>query len=541
MATTRNKVMWQEGMLMRPHHFQQQQRYNDYLDNQRFRAMNDLSWGFTELTLNNELLAQGKIMIDSASGTLPDGTVFSIPDQDALPDPLHPQNFPDERSRNIYLALPVASDVRNEISDGRRTGRYRLNYADVRDLHSEEGDARTLTLGQLTPRIMSGAEDMSAYITLPLCRISDRHADGSLTLDDDFIPSCQNIQVSKKLRVYLKEVQGAIGGRASDLANRIGSPAQSGIADVAEFMMLQLLNRNQTRFTHRARRSQLHPEEFYLDLAGLLGELMTFTEPSRLPCPLDVYDHHDLTKTFKTLLPGLPEMKVEVRSLTENPPQASVIKQGSTVRGFIAGIACSVAVASALWWWQVYPVQQQLLQVNDTAQGAATVWMASPELENYERRLQQLLDTSPVQPLETGMQMMRVADSRWPESLQQQQASTQWNEALKTRAQSSPQLRGWLQTRQDLHAFADLVMQREKEGLTLSYIKNVIWQAERGLGQETPVESLLTQYHDARAQKQNTDALEKQINERLEGVLSRWLLLKNNVMPEAATGTTAEK
>ncbi|HAH0864064.1 TPA: hypothetical protein GFX54_20585 [Escherichia coli] len=240
-------------------------------------------------------------------------------------------------------------------------------------------------------------------------------------------------------------------------------------------------------------------------------------------------------------LPGLPEMKVEVRSLTENPPQASVIKQGSTVRGFIAGIACSVAVASALWWWQVYPVQQQLLQVNDTAQGAATVWMASPELENYERRLQQLLDTSPVQPLETGMQMMRVADSRWPESLQQQQASTQWNEALKTRAQSSPQLRGWLQTRQDLHAFADLVMQREKEGLTLSYIKNVIWQAERGLGQETPVESLLTQYQDARAQKQNTDALEKQINERLEGVLSRWLLLKNNVMPEAATGTTAEK
>lgn len=167
--------------------------------------------------------------------------------------------------------------------------------------------------------------------------------------------------------------------------------------------------------------------------------------------------------------------------------------------------------------------------------------LASPELENYERRLQQLLDTSPVQPLETGMQMMRVADSRWPESLQQQQASTQWNEALKTRAQSSPQLRGWLQTRQDLHAFADLVMQREKEGLTLSYIKNVIWQAERGLGQETPVESLLTQYHDARAQKQNTDALEKQINERLEGVLSRWLLLKNNVMPEAATGTTAEK
>ncbi len=40
-------------------------------------------------------------MIDSASGTLPDGTVFSIPDQDALPDPLHPQHFPDEKPQYL--------------------------------------------------------------------------------------------------------------------------------------------------------------------------------------------------------------------------------------------------------------------------------------------------------------------------------------------------------------------------------------------------------------------------------------------------------
>ena len=128
-----------------------------------------------------------------------------------------------------------------------------------------------------------------------------------------------------------------------------------------------------------------------------------------------------------------------------------------------------------------------------------------------------------------------------PYHLQQQQATAQWNATLKTRAQNSPQMRGWLQTRQDLHAFADLVMQREKEGLTLSYIKNVIWQAERGLGQETPLESLLTQYQDARVQGENTDVLEKQINERLDSVLSRWLLLKNDGMPETATENKSGK
>lgn len=239
-------------------------------------------------------------------------------------------------------------------------------------------------------------------------------------------------------------------------------------------------------------------------------------------------------------LPELPQMKVEVRGAAAKSAHSGTVKKSSTAKGFIAGIACATAVAALLWWWKVYPIQQQLLKVSDTAQGTATLWLASPDLENYERNLQQLLDVSPIQPLETGMQMIRTADSRWPESLQQQQASAIWNETLKNHAQSSPQLRSWLQTRQDLHAFADLVMQREKEGLTLSYIKNVIWQAERGLSQETPLESLMTQYQDARMQGQSTDALEKQINERLDGVLSRWLLLKNNVMPKPATNDTRD-
>lgn len=148
-----------------------------------------------------------------------------------------------------------------------------------------------------------------------------------------------------------------------------------------------------------------------------------------------------------------------------------------------------------------------------------------------------------MQPLNTGAQMARTADNLWPESLQQQQASAKWNEALKTRAQNSPQMKGWEQARQNLREFADLMMLRETEqkGFTLSYIKTVTWQAERLLNQEAPLEYLLTQYQDARMKGQNTDALEKEINERLDGVLSRWLLLKNNVMPNAAAGTTSGK
>ena len=296
-------------MFALPQHFQQQQRHNDAMLCERLDALGDFAWGFTELSLNTELLAQGKVMIDRAAGCLPDGTVFRIPEQDLLPLPFQPGELTTPESHNIYLALPVAthniSEVQGIRSVGQSSERYSVVRTDVRDVHSNDGDMQSLTLGQLVPRIVSGAEDLSAMVVLPLCRIRSFQSGGALVLDEEFIPTCQTLRVSPVLNRFVGDVQGLIATRAADLAKRIGSPEQSGIADVAEFMMLQMLNRWQMHFSHRARLHTLHPEIFYLDLVSLLGELMTFTENSRLPCTVEFYDHRDLTQSFKTVIPEL--------------------------------------------------------------------------------------------------------------------------------------------------------------------------------------------------------------------------------------------
>lgn len=48
-------------------------------------------------------------------------------------------------------------------------------------------------------------------------------------------------------------------------------------------MMLQLLNRAQPQLSHLARLGTLHPERLHEALVQLCGELMTFTDESRLP------------------------------------------------------------------------------------------------------------------------------------------------------------------------------------------------------------------------------------------------------------------
>ncbi|MFU2315796.1 type VI secretion system baseplate subunit TssK [Rahnella sp. PCH160] len=302
MATMKNKVIWQEGLFVKPQHFQQLQRYNDYIIHNRLSAISSLIWGFTDLDIDETQLRHGKISINKAVGCLSDGTVFSVPDQDIVPAPLLVENANSVASRDIFLVLPIISDVINEVegmhSAGQTSGRYRINFCDVRDLHTNEGDATQLGLGQLIPRLMNGSEDLSSWVTIPVCRIKNRHPDGRLELDPDFIPGCQTVHASTTLKRYLDEVTSALASRSAELAGRIGSPSQQGIADVAEFMMLQMFNRNQIKFAHRASLSCLHPEDFYRDLISLYGELVTFTEESRLPEKLALYQHENLTETF---------------------------------------------------------------------------------------------------------------------------------------------------------------------------------------------------------------------------------------------------
>lgn len=302
---TKNRVIWREGLFIKPQHFQQQQRHNDYQLQRRITGLKNYSYGFSSLILNQELLKLGRIGLSAASGCMADGTVFDIPYQDHAPNQLDVINCNDAASRDIYLALPMLNDVINEVASphSQLSGaiRYREHTDDVRDLHTDGGDVSQLLLAQLAPRLMQGSEDLSAYSVLPLCRIKEKRPDGSLILDEEFIPTCTTLGASNQLKSFMDEVEGTLVERARLLATRIGSPGQQGIADVAEFMMLQVFNRVQPLFTHLAQQEVMHPQDFYCQLVQTCGELRTFTDESRLAGTFPVYNHDNLTDSFQPL------------------------------------------------------------------------------------------------------------------------------------------------------------------------------------------------------------------------------------------------
>src|ERR1700722_4761705 len=97
----RSKVIWSEGLFLRPQHFQQQERYLEAYVEGRAASLRADGWGFDGLQLDRALPPIGKVASRRGRGVFPDGTPFSIPDRDPTPAPL--EVAPELRNARVYL------------------------------------------------------------------------------------------------------------------------------------------------------------------------------------------------------------------------------------------------------------------------------------------------------------------------------------------------------------------------------------------------------------------------------------------------------
>ncbi|MEL1266372.1 type VI secretion system baseplate subunit TssK [Pseudoxanthomonas putridarboris] len=300
--SSRSPVVWKEGLFVKPQHFQQEARYFEHHVHQRVSGVGQYLYGFSELELNSEYLSFGKIALLRARGVMPDGSVFEIPAETPSPSPLTISDI-SAVNQTVYLALPLRSEGALEVQwpETYAHRRYAAGQTEIKDVHSEDGDHVTIDVAKFNFQLMLERDDRSAFTSIPMARILDRRPDGSLVLDEAHYATAMSINAVPTLSRFLGEVAGLMRERAKNIAERIGSPAQSGVADITDFNLLQALNRMHPLFQHLARSRHLHPEELYRAFCQACGELVTFTDEGRLPAEYPAYQHENLRESFRTL------------------------------------------------------------------------------------------------------------------------------------------------------------------------------------------------------------------------------------------------
>jgi len=336
----RHKVIWQEGMLLRPQHLQHNDRYYDHQLKTRTRLLGPHFWGFTQVEIDPQFLRIGQIVVNRAAGVLPDGSLF---DSEGSRQPLMLEVPANSGPMPVYLALPLVTG--NHI-EARAAGqeevlaRYCSYEVQVMDSNAGAQTRSSILCAQPDLHLLPGESgNDQAWVKLPLCQVQGSNADRVISLDPEFMPTVIEVQSSEFLSACLREVIALLGNRGHCLAERIRSNGKVGGAEVGEFIMLQMINRTELLLRHYQEQAGLHPEQLYRLLLEVLGELTTFSSGSRRPEFVPAYRHGDQGGSFRVLM-------VKVRQLLSMVLEQHAIELSLEPRHY--GILVSPLVDSEL-------------------------------------------------------------------------------------------------------------------------------------------------------------------------------------------------
>jgi type VI secretion system protein ImpJ len=301
-----NKVIWSEGMFLRPQHFQQHARYIERLVEGRNGDIRPYPWGFKQLSIDHKALTLGKISITSARGVFPDGTPFNIPDDDEPPLILDiPENV---HETELFLAIPARSAnlVETDTDDDVKSlARHLVKEYDVRDSNAGTDSNVQIQVGKLRMRLLLASQEHGAYSCLGVTRVIESRVDKNVILDDAYIPPVLDCGASLVLSSLIKELQGLLHHRGEALAGRITASGRGGAAEIADFLLLQAVNRYEPLFAHLVNVDTLHPEDFFRIAVQVAGELATFTSQNKRPTSFPAYLHEDLKSSLAPVIAQL--------------------------------------------------------------------------------------------------------------------------------------------------------------------------------------------------------------------------------------------
>ncbi|CAM4016068.1 type VI secretion system baseplate subunit TssK [Bordetella tumulicola] len=299
----KSKVIWTEGMFLRPQHFQQFERYLESSLRQRTSSLQGFFWGFSHLVLDRDALAIGKVVLTEASGVLPDGTPFDFSHPDDAPEALDVSE--QAQDVRVMLALPRvrpgATDVQYE-DEADSLARYLVKEAEVEDSGSMGLEPALLQVGHLRLRLMLETDMGDEWLGLGVVRIVERRADNRVVLNERYIAPWLSAGAHPLLLGFAQELYGLLEARSEALGLRLSQPGRGGVSEVSDFMLLETVNRYIGSLWHTRQAEWLHPERLFHDWLMLSCDLATYTSASRRPEVLPTYEHDDLQLTFGTLM-----------------------------------------------------------------------------------------------------------------------------------------------------------------------------------------------------------------------------------------------
>jgi type VI secretion system protein ImpJ len=305
------RVVWSEGMLVSPQHFQQSDLYHENLLNSRLAALAPQTWGVHTLEMDQGALASEQVGVARFQGVLPDGTALSFQTADAeapASRAVGAHFAPAQPALDVFLALPKerrgVPSIAPENTDAAdfRRARFRAVSRTVDDLSGESAE-QSIVFAQRNLSILFGDEPSDDFDTIKIAEIT-RTPSGALALNQTFIPPLLCCSASPFLMTHLRRLLALVTAKQRQLSQerqqRDAASVEFGANEVTRYLQLAALNAALPFLVHAGRAGDISARELYLFLIQMLGQLSTLASEAD-PTSLPAFCFADLRTTFEPL------------------------------------------------------------------------------------------------------------------------------------------------------------------------------------------------------------------------------------------------
>ena len=301
-----SKVAWSEGLFLRQHHFQQNDRYFERLLENRVRQLGAYPWGFAQIEIDRDLAQQNKFALRRASGIFQDGTPFDMPGSSPLPLPIDVPAGVDKQI--VWLVMPAAVINGREVdmAEGTSGSRFVRDVETVIDSSSGMHVEQEIEVAHPRATFEIRKTAKPGAHSLRVARILEVR-DKTIIFDETFAPPVIATHAHPVVAGWIERVVGWMDTKLETLSRYAADPSSGGGLQTFDYFMLQMLNREINVVKHMRASQFIHPVEFYKELLRISGELWTFSA-KRLAPEYAEYDQDALETVFEPVLSDIQRL-----------------------------------------------------------------------------------------------------------------------------------------------------------------------------------------------------------------------------------------
>ncbi len=311
LSTIPDAILWHEGMLLRPEHFEQMTARQELLL-QHYASSAPFAWGISRLLVDEAALLQGRFTLLQLDARLPDGLTIHLAQNDDRDQSSQPSidlaalnvSF-QQQSFLVYLAVialqpgaPATSDLRSiamtEADEHLRQGGASL---------PEEGEEEEhLPIPRLRPRfhlIASQQGVSSKYVSMPIAKLGFRN--GIWVMDDRYIPPAERVPSDSPLARSCADVLRRVRELAILIHDRFcAMSAKERGESQHELTAVRSLVAALPHCEALIAAGCVHPFSLYLGFCSLAGHISGLSAQS-IPPIFQPYNHNDPALSFTEL------------------------------------------------------------------------------------------------------------------------------------------------------------------------------------------------------------------------------------------------